>query len=738
MRPAFPVVDDAEIAVVGGGPAGAIAAFTLASAGHDVVIIDRHCFPRDKACGDAVASSAVSFLGELGLSGILDGAQPIDALRLTVDWQDRHTHMLERTRAGVKNHACCMPRRHFDAALLSEACDAGARLVRGYVTRLLRDDDEVAGVVLVNSGIHSAVTARYVLAADGATSRLRRELIGQPRDDLANSYAVRRYVRTDEALEPIFEIYVPVTGYHAGYGWVFPVAEHEANVGVGYVTARGLPRPRPITDQLDSFLASLQRRRGSELGALKPLGPPIGAPLGMGFSMNGSQRDGVIFVGDAARTCDPLTGEGIDQAMRGAHDCALALHRAISSRATLIAPVHDASHSNPRLGQDSATIARLGYELLRRRGVPSLDGSDTLTAPAPIFSAALAMLRSEIRNPVMADTPAGRMACQLGFSECLKTLDDRVRDQVRTDMVLASELLQRQISAGTGPVAAVTVFASCSSCGTDPDERAVSAAVAVELLRTFTTMLGHVTRTADDQSKASNLLAVTMGDHVLSQAIAAAASVDGQFTGILASAIKASSEAAALRAGTSSNGHGASSRYLEWARLTTGTTLSLAARTGARLAGAERAVEHALGSAGENLGIAVQICEDVLALTRDDAVTGRSPRAAFSEDRFSLPVVFGIAEPLDLAAVLAAEEKHAERDSVVDLITRGTGLMRAGELCGQYTESARAGVMESTCNNSSLLAICDLPTGRLPRALRPPEKRKAPSTSPDTALRLAS
>jgi flavin-dependent dehydrogenase len=95
-----------------------------------------------------------------------------------------------------------------------------------------------------------------------------------------------------------------------GYGWVFPVDERVANAGVGYLGTQGLPHPRSINELLDSFLAALQRYQGDRLGNLDPIGRAIGGLFGGDFAAERCQLDGIIFLGDAAQTTDPITGEG--------------------------------------------------------------------------------------------------------------------------------------------------------------------------------------------------------------------------------------------------------------------------------------------------------------------------------------------------------------------------------------------------------------------------------------------
>jgi menaquinone-9 beta-reductase len=738
MMSTVPVLADAEIAVVGAGPAGSVAAFTLASAGHDVVVIDKCMFPRDKACGDGLTPSAVAFVRELELDEVLEGAQPIEGVRLCVDWKGQEVTRMRTRGAGAWSRPCAVPRRRFDDSLVRLACASGARLVRGYATRVSQENGSVR-VELTHEGARRVISARHVLAADGATSRLRRQLAGPPRPQAASSYGARRYVVTQGPLDPVFDIYAPLAGSLAGYGWVFPVSERLANVGVGYVTARGLPQPGVITDLLDSFLASLQRNRGSELGSMRSLGTVSGAPLSVGFSADRCQVGRVIFVGDAARTCDPITGEGIDQAMRSAHACAVALHSAIRRGVGPVGIGRSIARSNLRLGQDSAMIARLGHEVLKRHRSERPTAADALGEPTPLFSVARSMLTADVGHPSMAETPAGQTASSLGLAEALGELDGRVRGQVQSQFVLCSELIHREMCAGIGPVGALTLFASHVACGHGVNEMAVEGGLVVEALRTFSTMLSRVTQARGRRAKANNSLAVMLGDYALSRAIAASARLGPVFSEMLAEAIEANSEAAALPQRDGFQTNRATLRYVEWAALDSGTSISLAARMGAHLAGAQSGLVGALGAAGESLGVAVQIAEDMLGLTRPDPVTGCQPWRSLAEGPFSLPVLFAVDDEPRMSSLLRGTKERHEWEHALDVVRQGEGFRRAREVCRRYAAGAKKATVSATGGESPVVEVCDLPGRCLARLslLAPGESQRPPVTN-EVPLRLAS
>jgi geranylgeranyl reductase family protein len=710
-----PVIDEAEIAVVGAGPAGSIAAFTLAERGHDVILVDKCSFPRDKACGDGLTSSAVAFLHELGLERVLAGAHPIDAVRVFVDWREREYTTMNPGLPGRTHQSCCIPRKQLDHGLVEMACAAGARLVHGYVQHPLRGDGGVVGVELTRGAGQLAIHARYVVAADGATSRLRHQLGGQLPQSGTFAYAVRRYIHCDRPLTPSFEIYAPLPDdvMNYGYGWVFPVGERIANAGVGYLSARGLPHPRSINELLDSFLAALQRYQGDRLGNLDPIGRAIGGLFGGDFAAERCQLDEIIFLGDAAQTTDPITGEGVDQAMRSAYTAATTLDHAIRRHARQIEIGRAIGRANLRLGQDSSMMARMAHELLRRRATQPADSADLLGASGPLLSTAVAMLTADVAHPSPMATPVGELALQLGCIDQLVAFDERLRERIHSEFTLAAELLQREVCTGLGPVAALTVIASELACGSKPDSKSIDVSLCAELLAVFPTMLSRVSAADTRYASTNNALAVMISDYSLCRALISAPGLDAEVSEAIGEAIEAISEGVALLAHDQLQVARSVDSYIEWARLTSGTNFSLAVGLGARLAGANSAAWGALRAAGESLGIAVRICEDILALAGDDPVTGRHPRHALEEGHFSLPVLLALADDSRLASLLVGKKESAEWDEVVNFIRQGQGLAQAAEICKQYAARAKKAVIAMAGGSSLLATLCKLPERRL-------------------------
>ncbi len=698
------ILEDAEIAVVGGGPAGSIAAFTLATYGHDVALIDKDSFPRDKACGDYLTPTAANFLVDLGLADILADSFGIEGAELVKGAPVAN----KRGKIGRRG-GCCVPRRALDKALIDVAARAGVRVLRARVTGAIVRGTNVCGLHAVHEHGRGIVRAAHYIMADGATSHMRRELFGSNKAPRPSGYAVRRYLRTGAPLRGVLRIYTRAADPHPGYGWMFPVAEDVANVGIGYLTAPGLPRPRSITKLLDRLIDSLSTQSVADYGGFEPLETPLGAPLGIGVSADRCQVGNVLFVGDAARMCDPITGEGIDQAMRSAHTAASVLHGTIRRGVSSSGFGRSLARSNLRIGQDSAMLARVANELLESDASRESDDLGMFGHRIPMLSAGRDMVLADHQYPKLRTTSAGQVACQLGLLGPIEMLDEQLRDVLRTAFLLAAEILHREVCGGLGPVGAVALFAAHGVGPSKDTGKTVNAAVAVELLGAFASTLARSTDARDGEAKINNGLAVMVADYALARASCAAAEVSAEFAEEFGRGIYISSESVALLSQDRFRTNRSGVRYLDWARLRTGSRLSLAARIGATLAGVGESAVSVLSSAGEHLGIAVQICEDILALRREDPATGRPPRRALEQGDYTLPVIFALNDDADLAARLVGERDASEWDALVDSVRQGPGMTRAAAVCEQYAKRAKEMMAEIGGESSPLARLCDLP-----------------------------
>ena len=283
-----------RIAIVGAGPAGAAAGWHLATRGHPVTLIDRATFPRDKTCGDWLTPAALAELEAVGLDRAAlarqaPGHATVNATRI-VSPDGRAS-----TRASGVSGAC-VARHILDHLVRDHALAAGCE----PVARTIRD---VATDELLRTGFDLVVDAR------GATA------------GVANAIGLRGYWTVErEAVDADaagrVDIYTDAQ-CRRGYGWIFPVQVDAArvrfNLGVG-LWKDDSGAGHTVTDFLDRFLASNATARALHSAALETT-RPVGYPVALGLWRNRVAEGRVLRIGDAANLADPLTGDGIGNAL---------------------------------------------------------------------------------------------------------------------------------------------------------------------------------------------------------------------------------------------------------------------------------------------------------------------------------------------------------------------------------------------------------------------------------------
>ncbi|MGY1806780.1 geranylgeranyl reductase family protein [Blastococcus sp. SYSU D00669] len=311
----------ADVVVVGAGPAGSAAAWALATAGLDVVVLEKSPFPREKVCGDGLTPRGVKALDDMGIDTspaagwvrhkglrVFGGGEVVE-----VDWPQ-----LDRW----PGYGLIRSRRDLDAVLAAHAAAAGARVHHEVtVTEPLLDDaGRVAGVrAQVGAGKEPAGwRAPLVISAEGLSGRLAKSLGLVRREDRPLGVAVRRYVATprthDDYLDISFDLTAdgPDADSMPGYGWSFGMGDGTANVGFGLLDTRRSGE----TDHRAVFRRWVETLPPEwQLGEEHAVTPVRGAGLPMALNRGPAYTRGLLLAGDAAGTVNPFNGEGISYAM---------------------------------------------------------------------------------------------------------------------------------------------------------------------------------------------------------------------------------------------------------------------------------------------------------------------------------------------------------------------------------------------------------------------------------------
>ncbi len=332
---------EADVVVVGAGPAGSAAAAVLARGGLDVVLVDRSHFPRDKCCGDGLTGRALRRLEQLGLDpGALASFREVSRMRVRspagriVDLPTSTSPDLSPAR-GRRSFAGVARRLHLDAALAALATEAGARMcegsaLEGVEVRPSRHAAPATGPVTCTLGDGTVLGSRFLVAADGAFSKVRALATkgarisgrGAPGAERARRqpwpaplHAFRTYVTGigPVAAEGMWVWFEP--GLLPGYAWCFPLAGSRANVGICLPRPPGSPGGRLAKAWRDALSATFL---DSLVGPGAQLEGPVRSwPIPTGATTAGlvGPAGRVLYAGDAARVADPLSGEGVGQAL---------------------------------------------------------------------------------------------------------------------------------------------------------------------------------------------------------------------------------------------------------------------------------------------------------------------------------------------------------------------------------------------------------------------------------------
>ena len=307
-RDASPV----DVLIVGAGPAGTAAATVLARAGRSVVVVDKATFPRDKCCGDGLTTLALRMLERIDFDpGTVASWQTIGSAWLRSPSGREVEVPLPQ---GRGQYAAIAARLQLDNELMKHARRAGADV---------REDHEFSHLTMNYSGgrrtatVHfgngSSIEAMHVIAADGMWSPVRKAMGVGDTGYLGEWHAFRQYADnvTGPAAHRLYVWFEP--DLLPGYAWSFPLSDGRVNIGFGVLR----DGKRRVRDMKKEWVDLLSRRH-----IVDALGPgfrmidrhtawPIPADVTSATLSSGN----VLFVGDAARATDTLTGEGIGQAL---------------------------------------------------------------------------------------------------------------------------------------------------------------------------------------------------------------------------------------------------------------------------------------------------------------------------------------------------------------------------------------------------------------------------------------
>ncbi|MBB1256502.1 geranylgeranyl reductase family protein [Streptomyces alkaliterrae] len=316
----------ADVIVVGAGPAGSTTAYHLARAGLDVLLLEKTSFPREKVCGDGLTPRATKQLVAMGIDiseeagwlrnkglRIIGGGH-----RLQLDWPQL---------ASYPDYGLVRKRDDFDEQLARQAQKAGARLYErcNVGDPILDRAGRITGVHARLGEEKTPVTfhAPVVVAADGNSTRLSLKMGLHRREDRPMGVAVRTYFTSprhdDDYLESWLELWDrrgPQDRLLPGYGWIFGMGDGTSNVGLGILNSSSAFKELDWREVLKAWCASMPEEWGYTPENMTTT--IRGAALPMAFNRQPHYTRGLLLVGDAGGLVNPFNGEGIAYAMESA------------------------------------------------------------------------------------------------------------------------------------------------------------------------------------------------------------------------------------------------------------------------------------------------------------------------------------------------------------------------------------------------------------------------------------
>jgi digeranylgeranylglycerophospholipid reductase len=292
-----------DVLVIGGGPAGALAAKTAVEKGLSACIVEkRQAIGAPVRCAEGIGKEALLEFIEPDprwISAEMTGA--------TIVAPDGFVMKLSSQMAGSKV-GYVLDRKFFDRELVWKAAESGADVaIKSRACAPIIEDGVVKGAKIESGGKITSVRSQVVIAADGVESKFSKWCGIDTTVPVREIMSSVQYVMTDIEIDPGATVfYLGNEVAPEGYLWVFPKGKRSANVGIG-ISGRKSGDGHRAKDYLDKFVKKTFPH--GKMIEFIPGGVSVCRPLDC------TVADGLIIAGDAARVVDPLTGGGIYNAM---------------------------------------------------------------------------------------------------------------------------------------------------------------------------------------------------------------------------------------------------------------------------------------------------------------------------------------------------------------------------------------------------------------------------------------
>jgi geranylgeranyl reductase family protein len=303
-----------DVIIVGAGPAGSNTAISYKHLNPDlnIAIFDKSQFPRDKSCGDAIGPGVINALKRFGNEHILNGEPEVVSTTLFGPKNIGIQNYIPEVKNKEDSVVYVIPRLDLDNRIfdLAKSLDVDSYEEYRYLGFDRTKDKKIAVTFKNSYGEEETYLTKILVGADGANSRVRKNLNLNQNTDWHKAIAIRAYIDSPNYLEIfkerslMFEINVSAL---RGYAWAFPSKDTLINIGIGMPLSLFKKENKNINEMLNDFVETLESR-GVIVDNIRMEKSYM---LPFASSRPKLAHDQVALVGDAGSMINPMSGEGI-------------------------------------------------------------------------------------------------------------------------------------------------------------------------------------------------------------------------------------------------------------------------------------------------------------------------------------------------------------------------------------------------------------------------------------------